>query len=192
MQEARVVATTTETPSTPLAGSVERDRGERPSGALARLGRAAAVLVVVLLAGLIGYAAGHMQVAQRLDRAWAEHADQLAAEARAQRALEERTEALSQRVRLLEGARQITRAERALEARNFGIAETHLRQAEQSLRELDDVEGAPELATRIGSTRVVVAEDIESQRDQLIALSERADALIARREPLTDTEADPR
>lgn len=186
------MVTTTESPSTPLAGSVERGRGERPSGALARLGRAAAVLVVVLLAGLIGYAAGHMQVAQRLDHAWAEHADQLAAEAREQRALEERTAALSQRVRLLEGARQITRAERALEARNFGIAETHLRQAEQALRGLEDVEGAPELATRIGSTRVVVAEDIESQRDQLIALSERADALIARREPLTDTEAEPR
>lgn len=191
---------TTQTTAAPVAGALDEERAPAPrrrrdDRALPRAGRALKVLAVALIAGAIGYATGRLQMTARVDRAWAEHADQLAAEAREQRTIEERAVELARDVQLLDGARQISRAERALEARNFGIAEARLREAESTLRELGDaVPGAPALASQVGSTRILVAEDVASQRDRLISLAERADALIEQRGPLVPqtTEENPR
>lgn len=175
---------TTQTTSAPVTGTLDEERSAAPrrrrdDRALVRTGRALKVLAVALLAGAIGYVAARVQMTARVDRAWAEHAEQLAAEAREQRAVEERAVELARDVQLLEAARQIARAERALEARNFGIAEARLRDAERVVREVGDaVPGAPALAAKLASTRVAVAEDIAEQRATLVALAERADRVI--------------
>ncbi|AKF09708.1 hypothetical protein [Sandaracinus amylolyticus] len=174
---------------------VERDRTELDRiedaelarhPARARLVRGARMVGVALIAAMAGYVAGRIHgaiavgaVESQLERAQAEHARALGvaeqhagdASARAARA--------EQHVQLLEAAQRIGIARRALDARNFGIAEEALRDAERRLRPLEQrVEGLSPIVASIAGTRVVVAEDLATQRAELDALADRLDALL--------------
>ena len=195
----RIPLATISTQDAPAAyerGHVERDRTELDRiedaelarhPARARLVRGARMVGVALIAAMVGYVGGRIHgaiavgaVEAQLDRLRAQHAEALSvaeqhagdASARAARA--------EQHVQLLEGARSLTVARRALDARNFGIAEEALRGAERTLRPLEQrVEGLAPIVASLATTRLVVADDLEAQRSDLDALAERLDALLA-------------
>jgi DNA repair exonuclease SbcCD ATPase subunit len=98
-----------------------------------------------------------------------EQVDQL----RAQRAQLQALAALN------EGYRQLQGALDALDARNFGTAESRIREAEQVLeRTRAEVVRVPELIGRVSELRISVASDLAPQRSALRALSQQLSSLI--------------
>ncbi|WP_236519371.1 hypothetical protein [Sandaracinus amylolyticus] len=179
---------------------VERDRTELDRiedaelarhPARARLVRGARMVGVALIAAMAGYVAGRIHgaiavgaVEAQLERMQADHAQAISSAEQHAGDASARAARAEQHVQLLEGAQRITAARRALDARNFGIAEASLRDAERGLRPLEQqVEGLAPIVASLATTRVVVAEDLATQRAELDALSDRLDALLASMEP---------
>jgi hypothetical protein len=80
---------------------------------------------------------------------------------------------------LHEGYRQLQQALDALDARNFGTAESLVREAEQVLAGTRaDVAGVPELIGRIADLHIAVASDLAPQRAALRALAGQLSSLI--------------
>jgi chromosome segregation ATPase len=80
---------------------------------------------------------------------------------------------------LHEGYRLLQQALDALDARNFGTAESRIREAEQVLAATQaEVAGVPALVGRIGELRISVASDLAPQRGAVRALSRELSALI--------------
>lgn len=106
-------------------------------------------------------------------RAQLAHSSQQVDRLRAQRAQLQTLAALN------EGYRQLQGALDALDARNFGTAESRIREAEQVLeRTRAEVVRGPELIGRVSELRISVASDLAPQRNALRALSQQLSSLI--------------
>lgn len=155
------------------------------------------LLVSVVMAGL-GYVGGRIHaryevsgaetaLAQQTDEqrralesALAERRDEVetarvaARDARAERAR------MADLVTIYEGYRMSQHALGALDSRNFGIAQSHLRNAEVMLRPLEErVSGVPQVVEQVAATDVAVAENLSQQRSDVIAVVSRLDRLLA-------------
>lgn len=156
-----------------------------------------AVALSVVMAGA-GYLAGRLrawsalretetqlQVAveeheRAFENAQADHRTALSeAEATAERARAQRAQ-LVELTTLYEGYRTAQMALLALDARNFGIAESHLREAERILAPLaSEVKRLPEVLARVDETDIEVASNLEAQRQSVLSLVGELDAVIA-------------
>lgn len=98
--------------------------------------------------------------------------------------LDTRLEAAETRIAVLTAEAAAHRAAVALEARNFGTANEHLRQAAAALGRLPaegdlpglseaDAAAVREVRTALGGTDLNVAVDVERQRSQVLAFAER-------------------
>jgi hypothetical protein len=87
---------------------------------------------------------------------------------------------LERTLSLHRGALSVGRALAALDARNFGTAERHVREAEGTLRALTAAQPDLEPIVRsLGETEVLVAGDLAGQRAELGAIRDSIDALLA-------------
>lgn len=96
----------------------------------------------------------------------------------------ERAENLEARVAHLEARRSLDRSLRALDARNFGIAQEHL-DAASTLLQSSTAEPVPELAAlmeEVAGAQIVAAGDFGPQRQRLQGLIDRFDRIVPRPE----------
>lgn len=156
-----------------------------------------ALALSVVMAGA-GYLAGRVQAWSALretetqlqvaveeherafEKAQADHRAALStAEAQAEEARAQRAQ-LVELATLYEGYRTAQQALLALDARNFGIAESHLREAERILAPIaSEVAGLPEVLARVAKTDIEVASNLEEQRQSVLSLIGELDAVIA-------------
>jgi len=116
-----------------------------------------------------------------LESALTEHREALSAaraaadEARVQRAR------MGELTTLYEGYRMGQHALDALDARNFGIAQSHLRNTEVMLRPLaEHIEGLPQVVEEVASTNIVVASNLAPQRQAVTAIVSRLDRVLTK------------
>ena len=87
---------------------------------------------------------------------------------------------LSETVGLHEVYRQLQQALNALDARNFGTAESFVRDSETRLRTLaTQMPRLDSVLGRVADLRLKVAEDLAAQREGLAALVEEVGALLS-------------
>jgi hypothetical protein len=186
------------TPQPPTSdASVSDAEVSFPSRLRRRLRKALGGLLAIGLLLATGYGAGHLHAWFSLRARRQEVFEQLEAErreaARTQgelraqlaRSSEQVIELRAQRAKLQalaalnEGYKQLQGALDALDARNFGTAESRIREAEQVLQGTR-AESArlPELIGRISELRISVASDLAPQRNALRALSQELSSLI--------------
>lgn len=80
---------------------------------------------------------------------------------------------------MYEGFRKLQHSLGALDARNFGIAEARLRDAEQRLEPLrEKMAGLTKLTARLEATHIAVAENLAAQRGTVVGLLSELDGLI--------------
>jgi hypothetical protein len=165
------------------------DRQTRPAAPSREQSRVRGVLSSLLAGALLlatGYGTGrlHGWLVMR-EQVETERSVAMSAESERREELSRATELLAQlraqRVELAtfaalqDGYRYTQLALDALDARNFGTAETHLRAAERTLQPLSaSVLGLPEQLERLAGLQVAVASDIGQQR---AAVSDLAHAL---------------
>jgi hypothetical protein len=132
----------------------------------------AAGLAVVALA----YGVGRMQGAQALDTVEQRHAAAMAS-------VRSNLEACGVDRSLLNARRSLALVALSLDRRNFGVAESHRREASQALGQ-PTLSGLPEvanIATTIGALDLGVDPDPGAKREQVIAASEALDKLLTTR-----------
>lgn len=101
-------------------------------------------------------------------------------------AAEQRAVAAESRAHALEAVALLYRAVLDLDARNFGIANEHVRAAVQALDEADaatfgiDAEAVAEVRASLAQMDIRVAEDLEPQRAALLEQARRLDAVVVR------------
>ena len=143
-------------------------KGEKaPKKAGGRAKRIGIAVLVVLAAVGIAYGVGRMQGAMGTEAAEKQRAE-----------AEVRLAACVTDVKMLEARRQLDLALRAMDDRNFGIAQDHIKQAGQFLSEANVQGEVAELATQLKKTEVMAATNFEDQRDKVLSLIQRFDALL--------------
>jgi chromosome segregation ATPase len=174
-------------PAPSTAPAQARGRDGRRTRQLVGIAR---TLLVALLCGVVGYVGGLVHgalraraPAQRLAARLATLAHEVdGAQREVQRERETRA-SLVGHTELYSAYRSAERALRALDARNFGIADAELRKAEQKIRAL--VPTLPQLEPvqrKVSSAHVTVAEDLSTQRAELSDLVTALDSVISDRE----------
>ncbi|HVZ34160.1 MAG TPA: hypothetical protein VG963_17155 [Polyangiaceae bacterium] len=205
------MATTT---STSRPGTAPGDQANSPSaspesrgGSLGRtLARIARLFALAALMAGLGYGAGRLHArlqardteaqlraaeqarVRELEHAQAVQQEALtSARAAVERAGSERSRLLAL-ARLYEGYRVTQQALSALDARNFGIAESGLRAAQQELAPLSSqIDGLAPLLAQMADTKIVVTDNLAPQHQAILALVTRLDELIVvHRAPLSD------
>ncbi len=190
--------------SADLGGTATTDepRARRGAGARAKTLAIGRAILFVLVGAAIGYVLGRVQggyavrdaesrltdqsaaSAAALEASEREHEQAIAQAQTARARVETRAAQLATALELHRGALSIARARAALDARNFGTAEQHVREAEQALRAIaaahPDVEP---VARALAETRIVVAGDLEEQRSRLRTLGQSLDDALARTSP---------
>jgi hypothetical protein len=129
-----------------------------------------------LAAVALAYGVGRMQGAQGLNDAEQRHAAAVGS-------LRSNLEACGIDRSLLDARRSLALVALSLDRRNFGVAESHRREASQAL-EQPSLNGLPEvagIATTIGALDLSVDPDPGAKREQVIAASEALDGLLTTR-----------
>jgi hypothetical protein len=159
----------------------------------------AAALALSAVAAMAGYVAGRVQAwnavresrtelqvaveehRRAFDKTAAEHRGEID-QLRAKLDAEKRTGARFARLATLhEGLRQTHRALRALDARNFGLANDALHSARSSLAPITpSVGGLPEVVDKIERLNVEVADNVGAQRQALSMILDALDPLVGR------------
>lgn len=135
-------------------------------------------LAIALGAVAIAYGIGRMQGAQALSSAEERHATAL-------EAMRSQMGACETDRSLLSARRSLALVALSLDRRNFGVAESHRREASQAL-EQPTLSGLPEvgkLATTIRGLNLGVDPDPGAKRERVIAASEALDRLLTARVP---------
>ena len=126
------------------------------------------------LAALGGaYGGGRLQTQSDVDKAEERTRERAAAEAEQVKLREQAT----QKVRELEGRRQLSLALVALDERNFGTAQTHLAKAGSLFAESKGDAGLEELARNVASYKLVATDDVAAQRKLLSDWTRKFDTL---------------
>lgn len=166
---------------------------KRPASRLAKGVGAALLLAALCYAG--GLYHGWVRAQPERVRLESELAQALQAREQAESARQETADlaqharaAYERRAALYEGFRQCQQALDALDARNFGIAESLLRKAERSLGAFAASQpGLAPVLAQLAEMHVEVARNLAGQREQVAAIVARLNALIEgeqeRREP---------
>jgi hypothetical protein len=136
--------------------------------------RRVAIYVGIGLAALgAAYGAGRLQTQAAVNEAEQQTLARAAAQAEQNKVLE-----LEQaKVRELEGRRQLALALLALDERNFGTAQSHLKQASALLGETKGDAAMAELTAAIAAYTLVATDDTGAQRKQLLDWTRKFDAL---------------
>ncbi len=141
----------------------------------------AVVVAALLILGV--YLWGNVQTRNQLSAQQTEH-DQRISTLQVRLQTSERELAATRNRNLLLMARtDLYRAAAALDQRNFGIANTHLRQVEQALGKVDaasaglDVAGLNQLRSSLDGLNINVATDLQDQRNQVLSLASQLDAI---------------
>jgi hypothetical protein len=136
--------------------------------------RRVAIYVGIGLAALgAAYGVGRLQTQAAVNEAEQQTLARAAAQAEQSKVLE-----LEQaKVRELEGRRQLALALLALDERNFGTAQSHLKQASALLGETKGDAAMAELTAAIAAYTLVATDDTGAQRKQLLDWTRKFDAL---------------
>ena len=156
------------------------------------------LLIVGLVMAALGYGGGRLHAWSHAQAVQQEHAAELLAqresELRAKEAQQQvltHAQALTERAQrerdqlalvtgVYEGYRRVQHALNALDARNFGIAEARVRDAERQLAPLaEQVSGLPEIVARLAATNVAVAGNLADQRRSLAAIVSSLDEMVS-------------
>lgn len=165
------------------------------------------LLIVGLVMAALGYGGGRLHAWSHAQAVQQEHDAELLAQRQSEiRAKEAQQQALThaqalteraQRERdqlalvsgVYEGYRRVQHALNALDARNFGIAEARVRDAERQLAPLaEQVSGLPETVARLAATNVAVAGNLADQRRTLAAIVSSLDEMVTEQRTATNIE----
>jgi chromosome segregation ATPase len=123
----------------------------------------------------------HQRAFEARQREHAQELERVTARADAQSS---RAQSLAQLVTLYAGYRSSQQALSELDQRNFGTSESHLRNAAEILSPVaEHVRGLPEVLAQLRETNVAIAGDLQEQREKLLAIAARLDALIVNERP---------
>jgi hypothetical protein len=124
----------------------------------------------------LAYGLGRLQGALALTRQGEQNAS-------ARRAEQARLDACETDRHLLEGRRSLSLVALSLDRRNFGVAESHRRNALKMLEHPSarGVAKAAELAAKLRAVDLAVDPDPGAEREQVIAVSEALDGVLAGR-----------
>jgi hypothetical protein len=148
-----------------------------------QLRRIAIGVVIALVAVMVAYLIGRAQMG-RVASAAEQRADAVEAQLAAQQQDWRSAQDEVQRdVALLEARRRLTLALDALDARNFGISEQHLRAAAGWFEQARPSGDLAALSQEVRQTRITVTEDLEQQRATLRGFVQRFDRLVPPPEP---------
>jgi hypothetical protein len=133
-----------------------------------------AIYIGIALAALgAAYGVGRLQTQGAVNEAEQQTVARAAAQAEQSKLLElEHT-----KVRELEGRRQLALALLALDERNFGTAQSHLKQASALLGQTKEDGAMAELTAAITAYTLVATDDTGTQRKQLLDWTRKFDAL---------------
>lgn len=144
------------------------------------------IIMAVVVAALVilgVYLWGTAQTRNQLSAQQTEHDQRLGTMQERLQSTEQELAATRNRNLLLMARTDMYRAAAALDQRNFGIANTHLRQVEQALGNVDaasaglDVAGFNQLRSSLDGLNINVATDLQDQRNQVLALASQLDAI---------------
>lgn len=141
----------------------------------------AVVVAALLILGV--YLWGNVQTRNQLSAQQTEHDQRISTMQEQLQTTEQELAATQNRNLLLTARTDLYRAAAALDQRNFGIANTHLRQVEQALGKVDaasaglDVAGLNQLRSSLDGLNINVATDLQDQRNQVLSLASQLDAI---------------
>ncbi|MDQ3510482.1 MAG: hypothetical protein M3414_02100 [Pseudomonadota bacterium] len=141
----------------------------------------AVVVAALLILGV--YLWGNVQTRNQLSAQQTEHDQSISTLQERLQTTERELAATRNRNLLLMARTDLYRAAAALDQRNFGIANTHLRQVEQALGKVDaasaglDVAGLNQLRSSLDGLNINVATDLQDQRNQVLSLASQLDAI---------------
>ncbi|MBA3486721.1 MAG: hypothetical protein H0T88_05970 [Lysobacter sp.] len=141
----------------------------------------AVVVAALLILGV--YLWGNAQTRNQLSAQQTEHDQSISTLQERLQTTERELAATRNRNLLLMARTDLYRAAAALDQRNFGIANTHLRQVEQALGKVDaasaglDVAGLNQLRSSLDGLNINVAIDLQDQRNQVLSLASQLDAI---------------
>jgi hypothetical protein len=142
-----------------------------------------AAVVVALLIILGVYLWGNAQTRSQLSAQQSEYEQRISLMQNQLQATQGELASARNRNQLLMARTDLYRAAAALDLRNFGIANTHLRQAEQALGRVDasganlDTSKLNQLRSSIDSLNINVATNLQDQRNQVLDLATQLDSM---------------
>ncbi|MDQ3269866.1 MAG: hypothetical protein M3Q11_06725 [Pseudomonadota bacterium] len=155
----------------------------RPARASSARNLIIAAVAIALLIILGVYLWGNAQTRNQLSAQQTEH-DQRIGQLQSQlQATQGELASARSRNQLLMARTDLYRAAAALDLRNFGIANTHLRQAEQALGKVDasnanlDAAKLNQLRSSIDALDINVATNLQDQRNRVLEVASRLDAI---------------
>lgn len=155
----------------------------RPAKAASARNLIIAAVVVVLLVILGVYLWGNAQTRSQLSAQQTDYDQRISQMQTQLQATQGELASARNRNQLLMARTDLYRAAAALDLRNFGIANTHLRQAEQALGKVDassaslDARKLKQLRSSIDSLNINVATNLQDQRNQVLDLASQLDAM---------------
>lgn len=185
------MATTASTPISEDPSTLGAHAGPARRGS--RVGRVLRTLLLAIVMAALGYLGGWIhggiETARVRDQAVADAAEQerslaslretQASEIAAARA---RSVALTELSALYEALRMGHHALGALDERNFGVAETRLREMERQLAPpTASTEGVPALIEKLRATNIEIAGDLGEQRGRVLGLVGQLDDIVSKR-----------
>lgn len=141
----------------------------------------AVVVVALLVLGM--YLWGNVQTRNQLSAQQADYQQRISAMQEQLRTTEQELAATQNHNLLLMARTDLYRAAAALDQRNFGIANSHLRQVEQALDEVDaasaglDAARFNQLRSTLDGLNINVATDLQDQRNKVHGLASQLDAI---------------
>lgn len=144
------------------------------------------IIVAVVVAALLilgVYLWGNVQTRNQLSAQQTEHDQRISTMQEQLQTTQQELAATQNRNLLLMARTDLYRAAAALDQRNFGIANTHLRQVEGALGEVDpagaglDIARFTQLRSSLDGLNINVATDLQDQRNQLLGLASQLDAM---------------
>ena len=188
-----ITSTMATTASTPISDDPTSLGTQTPVRRRSRITSVLRALVLSAVMAALGYLAGWIhggaETARVRDRAVADAAEQertfaSVRETQASQisAATARTGALTELTALYEALRMGQHALAALDERNFGVAETHLREMERQLAApTATTEGVPALVEKLRTTNIAVAGDLGEQRAVVLSLVRQLDDIVGAR-----------
>jgi hypothetical protein len=157
----------------------EENEGAWPRTVLKSKRVLAAVAGGVLVALLVAYGVGRVQGCSQVQQAEGKAQEAESAKQSATTELKTQLDQTRRRVDLLEGRRHLHLALLAMDKRNFGIAQSHLQNANKLLKR-GAQEGSEEakLHGRVEQLILVATEDFAPQRQKVLDVIEAFDALV--------------
>lgn len=155
----------------------------RPAKAASARNLIIAAVVVVLLVILGVYLWGNAQTRSQLSAQQTDYDQRISQMQTQLQTTQGELASARNRNQLLMARTDLYRAAAALDLRNFGIANTHLRQAEQALGKVDassaslDARKLKQLRSSIDSLNINVATNLQDQRNQVLDLASQLDAM---------------